>query len=92
MNTVYQIDQSQLNELYDQLYHFELAFVKHASYQMFHLFGSPLHNYWQDENQAFGVYIVYYKLAKNYSRADFIHAIQDGKVPMKDSSPKMRKT
>ena len=81
MNRVYQIDQDLLNDLYEELLHYELAFVKHATYQMFHLFGSPLNNFWENENQAFGVYIIYYKLARKYSKAIFVKAIQSGIVP-----------
>lgn len=81
MKNVHSIDHNRLSELYDLLQHFDLSFVKHASYQMFHLFGSPLHNYWTDENQTFGVYLVYYKLAKKLSKMEFIHCIQDGHAP-----------
>lgn len=79
MTNVVSIDFRRISELYDLLHHFDLQFVKHASYQMFHLFGSPLQHYWVDENQTFGVYLVYFKLASSCNRADFIHSIQDAK-------------
>lgn len=81
MSNVQQIDQELLSDLYDELHHYELGFVKHATYQMFHLFGSPLHNFWENENQAFGVYLVYYKLSRKYGKPIFIKSIQSGKVP-----------
>ncbi len=81
MSVVQQIDQQLLSDLYEELHHYELGFVKHATYQMFHLFGSPLHSFWENENQAFGVYLVYYKLSRKYSKSIFIKSIQSGKVP-----------
>ncbi|SMF56366.1 hypothetical protein [Pseudobacteriovorax antillogorgiicola] len=81
MSEVYEIDHHRLSELYDLLHHHDLTFVKHATYQMFHLFGSPLHNFWTNENQAFGVYLCYFKLARKLAKAEFIAAIQKGHVP-----------
>lgn len=81
MKKLTQIDSHNISELFDLTQHFDLSYVKHATYQMFHLFGSPLHSYWTDENQAFGVYLVYYKLARHSSRAAFINAVQKAEVP-----------
>ena len=81
MSNLQQIDHHKICELFDLLHHYDLSYVKHASYQMFHLFGSPLHNYWSDENQAFGVYLVYFKLARNLHKNEFLNSILEGKIP-----------
>ncbi|NRA67945.1 MAG: hypothetical protein HRU19_25915 [Pseudobacteriovorax sp.] len=80
MSNVIEFDHSIISDLYDQLHHLDLTFVKHGIFQMYHLFGSPSPRLWANENQAFGVFVVYYKLAKNLSRMDFIRQIQAGKI------------
>lgn len=81
MSNLIYLDQYRASELYKVLHHYDVATVKHGIYQMFHLFGSPLQIHWKDENQVFGVFLVYFRMAKRLSRNDFVQAIMNSKVP-----------